>query len=62
MLNYAIRASYTTVGDLINWLQDMPNDAFVSCCGEDEFWVNVNYDTDYVSFDSYNLIDGEEVK
>ena len=57
--NYAIAASYTTIRELINWLQDMPNDAIVTCCGSDEFWVNVDYANSYVTFDTENLMEVE---
>lgn len=39
--NYAITVSVATIGELKELIKDIPDDYFINCCGEREFYINV---------------------
>lgn len=44
-----------TICDLKNILNDLPDDMKVSCCGVDRFYIHVDSDEGYCTFDDSDL-------
>lgn len=59
--NYVIAASYSTIGELKELINDLPNHYKVNCCGEAEFYINVYPTSGDVCIDTAK-IDFEEVE
>lgn len=55
--NYVIKASLTTVADVMELLKELPQDAKFYCCGLDEYHLNVDVTKNTVTVDTENFND-----
>lgn len=53
--NYAIAVSFATIGELKELIKDIPDDYFINCCGEAEFYINVCPTSTDVCIDTIKL-------
>ena len=52
--NYSIESGLVTVGEFKELIKDLPDDYILTCCGVDEFYINVLATQRAVTIDTEN--------